>query len=238
MRKITAPTSVILLLLTVVALAGAAEAQDGIYWWPQLNTFVGLSDNSQLELVSEGIVDPNVSNQQIVLGPSLNFFFSPFHEKRIKTLDRSRNYIIAFRFGYRYVATFGDRSSHTHRGLIEVTPRIPLPARLVLGDRNQLVLIGQSTQVSWLYRNRVTLARSVETHSLTFTPYIQAQVIYNSDPGAWNRYNCGFGSTFKVNEHLQLDPYYQHHGLIDMAGRPTNGIGLKVELYFHNLAEP
>ena len=237
MTSLIAPRSGLRLLLTVAMFAVTAQAQSGAYWWPQLNTYVGLSANSQFELVSNGSINPNVGNQQMVLGPSLSFFFSPFRTKRIKTLDRTRNYIIEFRTGYRYVATFGDRSSHTHRGLIELTPRIPLPAKLVMADRNQLVLIGASSEVYWLYRNRVTLARSFEAHAFVFTPYIQAQVIYNSNVGAWNRYNCGFGSTFKVNSHLQLDAYYQHHGLIGMSGSPTNGIGLKVELFFHNMGD-
>lgn len=238
MKGLAASKSALLLLFAMTAFAGTAQGQAGIYWWPQLNTFVGLSDNVQLELLASGAINSNAGNQQMVLGPSLTFFFSPFRLPRIKTLNRTRNNYLEFRIGYRYVATLGDRSSHTHRGLLELTPRFPLPGQMVLADRNQLVLIGQANEVSWLYRNRVTLARSFQVDSWIFTPYIQGQVIYNSDPGAWNRYNCGFGSTFKVNAHLQLDPYYQHHGLIGMAGRPTNGIGFKVELFFRNQTDP
>jgi hypothetical protein len=237
MRRFAAPKTVSWLLLTIVGLAAAANAQSETAWWPQLDTFIGLRDNVQLEFLGSGTINTDSRNQQMVLGPSIDFTLAPFLISRVKTLNKSRNNYLELRLGYRYVATLGNRSSHTHRGLIEATPRLPLPAQLVLADRNQLVLVGGQAQVSWLYRNRLTLARSFETHALIFTPYIQGQVVYNSGPGEWSRYNCDVGSVFKLSEHVELEPYFRHAANIDGSGHPLNGMGFKVELFFRNRSD-
>ena len=233
----------ICLPLVVIVLVAAGQAQTQAQtqtqtlWWPQLDTYIGLTPNVQLMLLAEGAINPDAGNQQIVLGPNLDISLLPFLIPKIKTLDKTRNYYLNLRLAYRYVATVGNRSSHTHRGLIEVTPRIPLPAKFVLADRNQLVLVGAAEQVSWLYRNRLTLARSFQVHSLIFTPYIQAQVIYNSNPGSWNRYNWDTGSVVRLSAHVELDPYFRHVDTIDGTGHPLNGMGLKLELFFRNLKD-
>lgn len=238
MRRLAAPKSTIRLLLTMIFLVAAAQAQSETAWWPQLDTFVGLSSKVQLELQAEGTINTDSNNQQMVFGPSVEFSLAPFLVPRVKTLNKSRNNYLDMRLGYRYVTTVGERSSHTHRGLIELTPRIPLPAQLVLADRNQLVLVGGQKQVSWLYRNRLTLARSFQLHSLIFTPYIQGQVVYNSDPGAWNRYDSEIGSVFRLSAHVELEPYFRHVASIEGSGHPLNGMGFKVELFFHNRTNP
>ncbi|MGB8886069.1 MAG: hypothetical protein WCC87_05055 [Candidatus Korobacteraceae bacterium] len=234
MRRLAAPETAIWLLLTILALAAGAQAQSETVWWPQLDTFFGLTPNVRLMLLAKGNINTDTGNQQMVLGPNFDFFLFPFPAPKIKTLDKTRNYFVNFRLGYRYVATLGDRSSHTHRGLMEATPRFPLPGQLVLGDRNQLVLIGQEKLVSWLYRNRLMLARSFEVRSLIFTPYVQGQVVYNSQPGAWRTYNTDIGSVFRLTAHVELDPYFQHVGSIDGSSRAVNGMGLKLELFFHD----
>ncbi len=236
MGRFAASKTPIWLLLLIVGLAAGAHAQSETAWWPQLDTFIGLSTNTQMEFLGSGTINPDSGNQQMVFGPSVDFSLAPFLIPRVKTLNKSRNNYLEFRLGYRYVATLGNRSSHTHRGIIELTPRLPLPAKLVLADRNQLVLVGQATQVSWLYRNRMSLARSFQVHSLIFTPYIQGQVVYNSDPGAWNRYNADIGSVFRLSAHVELEPYFRHAASIDGSGHPLNGLGFKVELFFHNLS--
>ena len=230
--------SAIRLIIAVVALTIVAHAQEGLQWLPQLQTFVGLSPNVQMELLAGGTVNGESPNQQVVFGPSLDVSLAPFFARRIRTLNNTRNNYLNLRIGYRYTATFGSRSSHENRGLIELTPRFPLPAKLVLADRNQLVIVGQQTKTTWLYRNRLTLARSFQIHSLIFTPYIQGQVVYNSDPGKWNRYNSAIGSVFRLNDHLELEPYFQHQHSIDGSGDGQNAIGFKVEVYLHNEIKP
>jgi hypothetical protein len=225
------------LLLAIAGLSTAAQAQASFEFWPQLETFVGLTPNVQLQFLAGGTVDDS-RNQGILLGPSINISLAPFLVPRIRTLNKTRNNFLNFRAGYRYNAVVGDRSSHSHRGLLELTPRLPLPARLVFADRNQFVLVGGQKSTTWLYRNRVTLARSFQVRSLIFSPYLQGQVVYNSDPGAWNRYDADFGSVFRLNDHWELEPYFQHQHSIDGSGGGINGIGFKVELYFHNESGP
>ena len=237
-RILAAPKSAIRLLLTMIVLVGAAQAQSETAWWPQLDSYIDLTPNVQVMLLAGGEINQDTKNQEMEFGPNLDLSLLPFLVPRVKTLNKTRNYYLDLRLGYRYVATLGSRSSHTHRGLIELTPRVPLPAKLVLGDRNQLVLVGQSAQVSWLYRNRLTLARSFEVHSLIFTPYIQAQVAYNSNIGAWYRYNAEIGSVFRVSTHVELEPYFRHVAALEGSGRPINGMGFKVELFFRNKVDP
>jgi hypothetical protein len=238
MRRLAALKTAICLLLTIVGLAAGAHSQSETAWWPQLDTFIGLRDNVQLEFLGNGTINTDSGNQQMVFGPSIDFSLAPFLSPRVKTLNKTRNNYLDLRLGYRYVTTVGNRSSHSNRGLIEATPRLPLPAQLVLADRNQLVLVGGQQQVSWLYRNRLTLARSFQVYSLTFTPYIQGQVVYNSAPATWNNYNCEIGSIFKLSEHVELEPYFRHAASIDGSGHPLNGMGFKVELFFRNQGDP
>ncbi len=237
MIRSAALTSVRLALI-LVWFSLAARAQSRTDWWPQFYTYVGLTPTIQVSAQANGTITSDSPNQQLILGPSIDFSLAPFLLPRVKTLDNTRNNYLNFRLAYRYVATVGDRSSHSHRGIVELTPRFPLPGKLVLADRNQLVLVGDQQGVSWLYRNRVNLARSFQTGRLTFTPYVRGQVTYDSEPGAWVRYNCGVGSTFKVNTHLQLEPFYRHVGNIESTARPVNGLGLKVQLFFRNQTNP
>jgi hypothetical protein len=159
------------------------------------------------------------------VGPNLNISLRPvLRSVLLRTNETSYELL-----GYRYIAHV-DKPPED-RGILELTARFPLPARMQLSDRNRADLRVIQGQFSWRYRNRNTLERSFVIHKYPITPYGQAEFYYNSQSDSWDRKIYQFGLNFPLHRRAELNPYYERQNNTSKPNH-VNAFGVTVSLYF------
>ncbi len=226
-------------LIAVWIFANSAHAQTtNFQFWPQIDTYISLTPDVDVMLLAAGSTDGDATNQHVAFGPNIDIAVLPFLDPHLKTLNPEKKKFLTFRAGYRYIDTISGSGSWENRGLLELTPRFPLPARFQISDENRIDLRGLPRQFTWRYRNKVQLGRSFQVREFIFTPYASTEVFYDCKTGNWTRYNYAFGTTYRVTQKMQLEPYYQHGIPIVRTGKEARAIGLKLELFFRQQTTP
>jgi hypothetical protein len=233
MKRVAFSRTIGRLLFVSLALCAASWGQSGVDFVPQVDTYIGLTPAINVMLLAGGSVGSARKNESVIFGPSVNIAVLPFISPHLKTLNPDKSRFLTLQLGYRYIKSIPGNGGGQNRGIVALTPRVPLPAKLQLADRNRVDLDGMPNQFTWLYRNRVTLARSFQIRSFILTPYSEVEVFYNCQTGQWTKYSYFFGSTFRVNTKMQLDPYFVRQNPIESSSNTFNGVGLRLELFFN-----
>ena len=121
-----------------------------------------------------------------------------------------------------------------NNGVLELTPRFPLPLKLQMADRNRIDLRGLHTGFTWRYRNRLTVARTFDIRRFNLTPYGEAEIFYNCETGQWSQYSYSFGAFSKVTEKVQVESWYKRLTTITQPITTTNIVEVKLSLFFRN----
>lgn len=235
MKRTLPPRATIsqLLLLVVLALTVAAHAQQGTIFWSQVDTYVGLTPNTNLMFLASGTPGLDGKHPALVLGPNLDVALWPFLT-HLKTNNPERSKYLTLRIGYRYVRAL-DTSRVQNTGVIELTPRFPLPLKLQLADRNRIDLRGLPDRFSWNYRNRLALLRSFQIHNFDLTPYGEAEIFYNCEIGEWTQYSYAFGAISRLTPKIELDTSYRRRIAIVSPFATANVVRVKLILFFHSV---
>ena len=212
-RGLLSATTAVRLLLLIIALAGAAQAQSSNVFRSQVDTYVGLTPNSDLMFLAAGTPGAGGTQPELVLGPNFDLQLWPFLS-HIKSNNPERRNRLSFRAGYRYVRNLYGHDYVQNNGVLELTPRVPLPLKLQMADRNRIDLRGLHTGFTWRYRNRLTLARTFDIRRFNLTPYGEAEIFYNCETGQWSQYSYTFGAFSKVTEKVQLESWYKRQTTI------------------------
>ena len=224
--------AVLRVLLVTIGFAAVARAQSGTIFWSQVDTYVGLTPNTDLMFLAAGSPGLDGKHPVLVLGPNFDLALWPFLT-HLKTNNPERSKYLTLRLGYRYVRAL-DTSRVQNTGVIELTPRFPLPLKMQLGDRNRIDLRGLPDRFTWRYRNRVTLLRSFQIRRYVFTPYGQAEIFYNCETGQWTQYTYTFGAISKLNQKMELDTWFRRRTEIVEPMTTVNIAGVKLLLFFRN----
>lgn len=153
---------------------------------------------------------------------------------------------LILRAGYRYGTSAGDSDDpfKEHRLITEQTLRKMLPGALLLSDRNREDFRFVSGAFSFRYRNRVTIEREVHVlKGRTITPYISAEIFYDTRYNAWNRnrFAIGFQQSLRrgpmrkmlmPKRQVILDLYYMRQNDSRSDIQHVNGIGAALAFYF------
>jgi hypothetical protein len=67
-----------------------------------------------------------------------------------------------------------------------VTIHFPLPAGILITDRNRADLDWKNGSFTWRYRNKLTLERTLSIRSYHLIPYVAAEPFYESQYKKWN----------------------------------------------------
>ena len=157
-----------------------------------------------------------------------------FRRKLRDRPDTFRNKYLTFAAGYRHRTNLtGGNSLSENRGILELTSRYHLPWQLVASDRNRGEFRAiEGKPFSMRYRNRLRLERDFKSGWLDVTPYVYAEVYYDTRYGEWATYNYAFGVDFPIGRHVALEPYYLRQN--QRASNPphTNAFGFRLNLYF------
>lgn len=202
---------------------------------PEIDQYLKLSSNSRILLQAkddrEG-GDPT----QFTFGPSIQLFFKPLLKLKDVTrfdLDDVKKRPVMFESGYRIITA--PNTPAENRALEAVTFRIPLMAQMMTSDRNRADLDWKAGVFTWRYRNKLTLQRSLPISSYHFTPYVAAEVFYESQYSKWSTTDLYAGCLFPVGKHVQFDGYYEHENNTGKSpNRQNNFIGLALHLYFYS----
>ncbi len=218
--------------MLALALAAPAAAQDvTTQFWPEIDTYVHLSDRSRiyvpLSVTKAGIGD---SEQDGTAGIYYDYFALPLEDPWFTGLwHESRGRRLRLRAGYGYTAPGnGEPSTSTVR--VEVTGYQPLPWDIVAGLRNRFDLNFSGGNFDPVYRVRLKLQRKVPIGGPTLVPYAYGEFFYDFNDGDWAKKRFVAGFEFRLWERVVPEIYYQH----DYTGQSSNdtrGIGLTISLY-------
>lgn len=171
---------------------------------------------------------------QIEIGPGFDFFLKPLVRLKDLTafdLDDAKARLLQFSIGFRYVPS--PDKPHIERLELAVTPRWPLFARILLTDRNRADLDWSHDQLTWRYRNKVTLERRFSIKSYHPAPYISAEVFYQSQYEKWTTTALYAGCLLPLGKHFEFDPYYEHQNVTNKRpNQQFNQFGLVLNMYF------
>jgi hypothetical protein len=230
--------AVLALALTATAAAqspiGVISPPPSTVFWSQVDTYVGLTPSVDFMFLASGTPGRDGTHPEIVFGPNIDIALWNFLT-HLKTNNPERSKYLTFRVGYRYVKNLYGPSSTQNTGILELTPRIPLPWGFQLADRNRVDLRGLQDRFTWRYRNRVALLHSFQVHRYAFTPYAQTEVFYNCELGEWTQYNYTFGVISRITPKVELDTWYRRQNTIVEPVASANLVGVKLLLFFHRV---
>ncbi len=135
---------------------------------------------------------------------------------------------------YRAIWSQPEETRHAfeHRYFVDVTPRLPLGKGFTVQDRNRFERRDINDQWAWRYRNRPQIERVIKLHEHSLTPYLAAELFYDSRSHAWSRKQFWAGLRVPMNTHLTFDVHYSRN--LDQRARPGRWhvIGLFTRLEF------
>ena len=209
-----------------VTIAGAQTEQ--FEFLPKIDAYKHFTEEVQGEFVISRTGDADTFNS-IEIGPNLNISLRPLLRGTLLRTNETSYKLLTLGVGYRYIANIDKPVEN--RGIVELTARFPLPAKLQLSDRNRADLRVIHGQFSWRYRNRNILERSFAIHKYPITPYVQAEFYYNSQSDSWDKKIYQVGLNFPVHRRAELNPYYERQNNTSKPNH-VDAFGFTVSLYF------
>lgn len=219
---------IVVLSFAVVGITIARGQTTQFEFFPQIDIYKHFTDKVQGEFVISRTRDADTFNS-IQLGPNLNISLRPILRNTLLRRNETSYKHLTFGIGYRYIANVDKPQEN--RGIVELTARFPLLAKMQVGDRNRADLRVIQGQFSWRYRNRITLERSFKVHEYPITPYGRAEFYYNSQSDTWDKKTYQFGLNCPIHHRAELNPYYERQ---NNTSKPNyvNAFGFTVSLYF------
>jgi hypothetical protein len=212
----------LLLLLAAARVRVVAQAEDNeeVQLWPDVT--VGLRLSPRVALQFFGTVRPGdrltrqVSEQAgVAVNVRLNKFLTVVP-------------------AYRAIWSQPEETRHAfeHRYFADIVPRLPLGKGFSIQDRNRFERRDINNQWAWRYRNRVQLERLIKWRDHSLTPYLSAEIFYDSRSQAWNRKQFWAGMRVPVSTHVILDLHYARN--LDERARPSRWhiIGVMTRMEF------
>ena len=203
--------------------------------WPEVSTYVKLNDSVRFYFLSTTVKEERESSEW-EFGPNLDFFFKPLRKKpkwTVFPLDESKSRYLMVRVGYRYILSVTGEGPGEHRGVLEVTPRYPMPHGVLLSDRDRVDFRWIGGVYSWRYRNRLSVEKVFSRGRFSAVPYIRGEVYYDSRFGKWSRTALTAGSAFPITKHIEFESYYEHQNDTSSSpNRQVNALGVVVNLFF------
>lgn len=223
--------------MIVTPVVKAQESVTRNEFWPEIDVYINVRPKVRLYLigtVSKSVEDGEIRNAQ------------GFEAQIGAHLDYIPNNHLILRVGYRFGTSVGDADSpyKEHRIVTEQTLRKLLPGDLLLSDRNREDFRFVSGDFSFRYRNRVTIEREVHLFKgRTITPYLSAEMFYDTRYNAWNRNRFAAGVQQSLRRgplrklllperQVILDLYYMRQNDSRSETQHVNGIGAALTFYF------
>ena len=221
-----------ILLLTSLTVAQAGDTQAEFV--PELNTYLKLSEDTRLFFIgslTQGLSEPATDGE---VGAHLDITFAPILRPRLRHADWERDRYLWLRIGYRLLGDLDNRESGfvEHRGVIQLTARAPLPWEVWLVNRVGVDLRDMNGDFSTRFREQLGIEREITVGGVTLVPYAQAEVLYDTRFGAWNRQIYQAGVEIELTSHVRIEPYYARQEDQRSSTAHLNRAGLVLKLYW------
>jgi hypothetical protein len=219
-------------LVPALALAAPSAAQDvTTQFWPEIDTFVRLSDDMRIYVpISKTREGTDDSDQDGTTGIYLDYYTLPLAKIHVLgPANAPRKHRLLLRAGYGYTVAGGGQPA-TNTLTAEVTGRLSLPWELLVSDRNRFDLNFSGGEFEPRYRNRVRLERNVDIGKPSLTPYVYGEFFYDFDDGDWVKIRATAGVEFHLWERFVPEVYFQRDFLSGSSG-DVKGIGLVLSIY-------
>ena len=199
---------------------------------PEVNVFGKLNSTVRVDFQAKQTREDG-DPTQAEIGPSVDFLVKPLAQLRRlfdRDLDDAKSRALSLSVGYRFVPS--PDSQPVNRAIFAATSNFPLKGGVLIADRNRGELNFQAGDLTWRYRNRLTLERPLRLRFRP-TPYGSAEFYYDSKYHKWSSTALYAGCRFSFGKRTQIDPYYEHE---NNTGKPpnkqVNALGLILNLYF------
>ena len=219
-------------LVFVLTLDAPAAAQEiNTQFWPEIDTFVRLSDDMRIYVPAsktrEGLDD---SDQDGTAGIFLDYYASPITKLRLAgPANAPRMRRLLLRAGYSYTAG-GDGQPATNALAAEATGRLLLPGEFLISNRNRFDLNFTGGEFDPRYRNRLRFERTVVICGPSLTPYVYGEAFYSFNDGDWFKIRAAAGLEFHLWERFVPEVYFQRD--FNKGSTPdVNGVGLVLSIY-------
>jgi Stage II sporulation protein E (SpoIIE) len=201
-------------LLLLLLLPGRPTRAQTDQFFPEIDAYAKLHPSIRFNFQAKETREAG-GPTQTEIGPGFDFFLKPLiHLKRVTAfdLDDSKARPVQFSVGFRYVPS--PDKPHLERLELAVTPRWPIFASILLSDRNRADLDWSKDQLTWRYRNKVTLERRFRINSYHPAPYVSAEVFYQSQYQKWTTTTLCWvpasrGQTFRIRALLRTPERHQ-----------------------------
>jgi hypothetical protein len=166
-------------------------------------------------------------------GPSLDWFVKPLislEKIPIFDPDRAKSRLLQLFVGYRYLPSPDEPPvERIEAGFIST---FPLPAKILLSDRNRADLDWSSGGFNSRYRNRPKLQRTVSVSSYKPAPDVSAEFFYLSKYQKWSTTALYAGALFPLGKRFSLDTYYEHQNITSKhPNQQLNQLGVILNIY-------
>jgi len=220
-------------LLILLGFSASALAQAGEFL-PEIDAYYKVQDNFRLWLQAKETYEAGAP-VTAEFGPSLDFYLKSLPLlSDITTFDNddSKSSLAIFSIGYRYLPY--PSSPPTNRMEPVLTVNLPTPKiKTLISDRNRFDLDWTNGSFTWRYRNRLQLQRTWRFGSYHLSPYVSAEVYFESQYSKWADTALTAGCFFPLGKHFELNPYYEHQNQTGKGpNQQYNQAGLMLNIFY------
>jgi len=222
----------LLVMLLIVVLPRHSYAQEAQVL-PEVDVYYRLNSAAQIYFQAKGTREAGAP-VTAEIGPSMEIYLKKLSDLvHITKFDRdkSKEQLLVFSFGYRYLPYPGAPPVNRLEPYAEIN--IPTRGALFISDRNRFDLDWYKGNFSWEYRNRPTIEWPRRIRRYHFSPYVSAEFWHTSQYSKWSTTSLFAGSIFPFGKHVDFNPYYEHEN--NTGGTPNqqlNQLGLMLNLWF------
>jgi hypothetical protein len=225
-----------LLLLALLGSGFAVPARAGdtqTDFLPELNAYLKLTTTTRLFLLGSLTQPLSDGSTEGEAGVHLDLTLKPILRRELRRATWERERYLWVRFGYRLLGTLGytDDPSMEHRGILEVTARLPLPAEIWLVNRGRVDLRDVDGDFSSRLRYRLGIERQFTVWDRALVPYAQAEIFFDTRYDGISRQRYQVGVEIELTAHWRIESYYRRHEDRQPSRKHENGIGLVLKYY-------
>jgi hypothetical protein len=198
-------------------LAGPVRAGDPTEFWPELNLYKGLGPATRLYFVAAYADGKESDFRTLDLAAYLDVTFKPLLRDRYKPNWRSdqdwrQKRYAWLRVGFDYVSkqatADGTSSTPEYRGIVAALGRAYLPAGILVETRFRLDLRWIGADYSTRFRPRIEVNRDFDLFGTVVTPYVQAELFYDTRYDGWARQLYQVGAEVTLTRHFRVEPFF------------------------------
>ena len=196
-------------LIVCATLLSPARAEEHLQQFvPEFNDFTRLSDRTRLYLLGDVTTTKSEGSTASELGAHLDLTLMPVLRPTLKAANWERERYLWARLGYLVEGNGSGAGGITeHRGVAELTMRVPLPQDIWLINRAHVDLRDINGEFSQRYRLRIGIEREFTVDGVVVVPYTDAETFYDTRYESWNRQLYRAGVEVELSKAWRIETY-------------------------------